>query len=128
MAHKLAELKRIFKVDFTGGDPVLNFEGDIDVSNMADNGNLPTGHHKPNGGNQIPITGRAFKHKGRTFFTWSHEGGARGAFIGELLVDTANKLMVSGTFSVNTAQELEELKNLDLLLNQQEEPWVITKP
>ena len=127
MAHKLADLRRIFRVDFTGRDPVLQFEGDIDVSNMANNGNLPNGTHQPGGGSAIPITGRAFNHKGRTFFTWSHEGRP-GAFIGELLVDSANKLMVSGYFSVNTAEELEELIKLNMVLNQQEEPWVITKP
>jgi len=130
MAHKLAELKTIYRVDFSGNVPTFAKEGDIDVSGMGNNGNLATGKHKPAGANELTITGRAFNHQGRTFFTFSHEG-APGTFIGELTLDRANKLMVTGTFSVNTAAELQELIRLKLLLTppgQQEEPWVITKP
>jgi hypothetical protein len=129
MAHKLAELKTIYRIEFSANPPTLTKEGDIDTSGMAENGNLASGNHKPSGGNNIPITGRAFKHQGRTFFTFSHEGGAPGAFIGELTFDKNNKLIVTGTFSVNTPQELEEAVRLKLLpANQQEEPWIITKP
>ena len=127
MAHKLAELKTIYKVDFSGNVPVFTEEGKIDVSGMLNNGNLTTGKHKPTGGGDLTITGRAFKHEGRTFFTFSHET-APGTFIGELTFDNANKLMVTGDFSVATAAELQELIRLKVQLNQQEEPWVITKP
>lgn len=123
MAHKLGGLKRIFRVDFTGGDPSFTYVGDLNVSKMEDNGNLPDGEHKRVGGTPLKITGRAYVHKGKTFFTFSHEG-APGTFVGELTHDAHGKLIVTGIFSA-----LDDTPRLIAApADQQEEPWVITKP
>jgi hypothetical protein len=47
MAHKLAELKTIYRIEFSANPPTLAKEGDIDTSGMAENGNLASGNHKP---------------------------------------------------------------------------------
>jgi hypothetical protein len=121
MAHKLAELKRIFQINFNGNDPVLEKEGDLDVSGMKENGNLPAGKHTPKGGNPLTITGRAYKHEGIQFFTFSHEG-APGTFVGKLIFDKGGKLIVVGSVSLKDATIAE------VPLDQQEGTWIITKP
>jgi hypothetical protein len=129
MAHKLKGLKRIFKFDFTGSDPVLKPAGYLDLTKMEDNGNLPEGTHVDDVGDSHPIKGRAYVYKGEMYLTFAHQ--ERGTFLGRLILDQAgNKLIVTGSltttdptiFLEQSEGQAEEIKQ------QQEQVLVITKP
>ena len=127
MAHKLAGLRRVFRVDFNGRDPVLTEVGALNLSRMNANGHLDRGTHTRRG-IDFEITGDAFDEGGRTFLRFSHTNPQTPAsFLGVLGFEAqqGNHIVVTGRFSVPNA---EFAQKLNLPTAQQQEPWVITKP
>ena len=127
MAHNLDGLQRIFRFDFSTGNPVLVNTGEtVDLRSMEANGNLPDGTHSTSS-STFRLRGRAYVHNGATYLTFSHQG-ARGTFLGKLVFDDGAKLIVVGTISVQDRGNFLRPDVADFLLDQVEVPIVITKP
>jgi hypothetical protein len=130
MAHKLSELRRIFRFNIPGTEPILDARpGRVDLRDMEPNGNLPRGTHTDDQGTSHPITGRAYKYKGDDYLTFTRNDGTA-TFVGRLIFeDGPNKLIVVGILTVITgkfdARGPDEQATLD---GQQEQVLVITKP
>ena len=135
MAHKFADLRRIFHINFSGGDPVLQTVSPrvLDLRDMGNNGNLTRGTITNDQGSSNAITGRAFTYKGDEYLNFTREDGLA-TFLGRLIFEdlTANptKLIVVGSLVTRTsAGGGDRPPDEQALANgQQEQVLVITKP
>lgn len=123
--HKLADLRHIFRIRFQGATSVIVPEGEIDISAMNESGHLDGGTHTSIGSSPFTITADATEENGRTKLRFFHNR-QNGSFIGELTFDdnlNPNHQVVVGTFFPNRLRG--EKGGVG---DQQQEPWVITKP
>ena len=135
MAHKMADLIRIFHLDFSGSDPVLQTVAPrvLDLRGMDANGNFTRGRITNDQGNSNGITGRAYTYKGDEYFTFTREDGLA-TFLGRLIFQdlTANptKLVVIGSLITRTSADGgDRSPDADAFTDgQQEQVLVITKP
>lgn len=133
MPHLFKELKTCYKFKVSGGKWTLEEDGYVDLSDMDDDGNIPKGRHfDKDAGKSHDIKGRAYKHKGDLYLTFTHDDDRR-TFAGKLLSDPDDdqEILVYGTFAdedPDDAKAKGRTKGTSIILDQQEQPIVIGKP
>jgi|GEM_PF-1906539 hypothetical protein len=126
MPHKLAQRWTSRLINLT--PPAVSRDGIMDLRNMDDGGNLTNGVHEHATGPPSTIKGKATP-VGNGFelkLDIDHD-----TYEGRLVIDTANKLMIVGIKHFGThplAKEKTEGEEREALLDQDDPPWVITKP
>ncbi len=132
MAHELAGLQSVYKFKFDEhGVAMLEKQQreTVDFRHMEENGNLEDGVHvTPQ--TAFQVKGRAYKHHGETYLTFSHQDHVPGTFFGQVVFRQGENVIVFGTISTADGfnARAADGKREDGQKDQQDQPIVITKP
>ena len=129
MAHIFKDLRTVRTYRFEE-DGTLNLYkiGDLFIDKIKDDGDIPEGYYIEDDVSH-PIKGRAYKHNGDLFLTFSY-GGGPDTYLGRLVSNPENndELVVVGSISSEDPDFRMRVSARGNLFNQEELPIVISKP
>lgn len=124
MTHKLAHRWTAYSFDLDKKPPMRIEDGVMDLTNMSEDGKLDDGSYEEiDTGATYPISGKA-KDSGEFMHLSLKNQQRPERWSGVLVFDQGNEMKVAGLKFV-TKQESQVTERF---LDQEEEPWLITKP
>jgi hypothetical protein len=121
--HKFAQKWRSWTIDCDQDPPLLIHDGNVDLTTMDNGGKLKKGSHIDESGVAHDIEGEV---TGNSISLRRLD--KRGRWEGELTYDQKGELVIVGKQFTPSALAAKKRSAKRAAMDQNEEPWVITKP